>query len=185
MPATLAMARRVQCVTPGSGAPQVSATTRATVPAGTGGLPGLRVLSRSNPSGPSSAKRCCQRQTIKPSGDWHLSRLPLVAPAGHSPRQERPARTLCACAAGCDPPRSPQVAFCPTCSIKRILSVPSTQICTSQPRCESAECVSALACSNWPARFSSDNLSSYGRWRGSATRTRWPHTPHQQQNGSV
>ena len=64
MPATLAIARPVQCVTPAGGSPQVSATTRATVPARIGGLPGLRVLSRSNPSGPASAKRCCQRQTI-------------------------------------------------------------------------------------------------------------------------
>src|ERR1700735_1320724 len=64
MPASLAIARPVQCVTPGGASPQLSATTRATVPAGIGGLPGLRVLSRSHPSGPASAKRCCQRQTI-------------------------------------------------------------------------------------------------------------------------
>jgi hypothetical protein len=64
MPAALAIARPVQCVIPVGGSPQVSATTRATVSAGIGGLPGLRVLSRSSPSGPSSAKRCCQRQTI-------------------------------------------------------------------------------------------------------------------------
>jgi hypothetical protein len=51
------------CVAPGGGSPQVSATARATVSAGIGGLPGLRVLSRSSPSGPSSAKRCCQRHT--------------------------------------------------------------------------------------------------------------------------
>jgi hypothetical protein len=64
MLAALVIARPVQCVIPVGGSPQVSATTRATVSAGIGGLPGLRVLSRSRPSGPSSAKRCCQRQTI-------------------------------------------------------------------------------------------------------------------------
>ena len=64
MPATLAMARPVQYVVPGGGSPHVSATTCATLSAGIGRLPGLRVLSRSNPSGPSSAKRCCQRQTM-------------------------------------------------------------------------------------------------------------------------
>jgi hypothetical protein len=79
----------------------------------------LAVLSRSRPSGPSSAKRYCQRQT-----------------------------TTCAphvCVAGCDPTRSPQAAFRPTCSTKRILSEPSTQIRMPEPSCESAECVSALA----------------------------------------
>ena len=59
-----AIARPVQCVASCGGSPQVSATTRATVSAEIGGLPGLRVLSRSSPSAPSSAKRCCQRQTI-------------------------------------------------------------------------------------------------------------------------
>ncbi len=42
----------------------VSATTRAAVSAGIGGLPGLRVLSRNRPSTPASAKRCCQRHTV-------------------------------------------------------------------------------------------------------------------------
>ena len=64
MPAALAIARPVQCVASCGGSAQVSATTRATVSAAIGGLPGLRVLSRSRPSTPSSAKRCCQRQTI-------------------------------------------------------------------------------------------------------------------------
>jgi transposase InsO family protein len=42
----LAIARPVQCVVPVGGAPQVSATTRATVSAGIGGLPGLRGVVR-------------------------------------------------------------------------------------------------------------------------------------------
>ena len=64
MAVAFAMARPVQYVVPGGGSPHVSATTCATLSAGIGRLPGLRVLSRSNPSGPSSAKRCCQRQTM-------------------------------------------------------------------------------------------------------------------------
>ncbi len=42
----------------------VSATTRAVVSAASGALPGLRVLSRSRPSTPVSAKRCCHRHTV-------------------------------------------------------------------------------------------------------------------------
>ena len=64
MPTARAIARPVQCVASCGGSAQVSATTRATVSAEIGGLPGLRVLSLSSPSAPSSAKRCCQRQTI-------------------------------------------------------------------------------------------------------------------------
>jgi len=40
------------------------ATTCAAISAAIGGLPGLRVLSRSRPSTPLSAKRCCQRHTV-------------------------------------------------------------------------------------------------------------------------
>lgn len=64
MPAAMAIARPVQCVAAGDGSGQVIATTRATVSAATGGLPGLRVLSCSRPSTPASAKRCCRRHTI-------------------------------------------------------------------------------------------------------------------------
>jgi len=46
------------------GAVSVNATTRATVSAAIGALPGLRVLSRSRPSTPLSAKRCCHRHTV-------------------------------------------------------------------------------------------------------------------------
>jgi hypothetical protein len=42
----------------------VSATTRAVISAAIGALPGLRVLSRSKPSTPLSAKRCCHRHTV-------------------------------------------------------------------------------------------------------------------------
>jgi hypothetical protein len=41
-------------------------TTRATVSAGVAGVPGGRVLSRNSPAGPSSANRCCHRQTAGP-----------------------------------------------------------------------------------------------------------------------
>jgi hypothetical protein len=42
---------------------QVKATIRATTALAIGAVPGLRVLSRSKPSTPSSAKRRCQRHT--------------------------------------------------------------------------------------------------------------------------
>jgi len=42
----------------------VSATTRALVSSAIGALPGLRVLSRSRPATPLSAKRCCHRHTV-------------------------------------------------------------------------------------------------------------------------
>jgi hypothetical protein len=63
MPQSLAMARPVQCVVSPGGSAKVSSTTWATVPAGSGALPGLRVLSRSSPSTPSRMKRSCQRHT--------------------------------------------------------------------------------------------------------------------------
>src|SRR6266536_2302136 len=46
-----------------SGGPVTRSTTNCTVPAGSGGLPGLRVLSRSNPSTPSAMNRACQVHT--------------------------------------------------------------------------------------------------------------------------
>src|SRR6516162_780136 len=63
-PLTLAIARPVQWVASCGGSVQVSATTRAVVSAAIGALPGLRVLSRSRPSTPLSAKRCCPRHTV-------------------------------------------------------------------------------------------------------------------------
>ena len=56
-PVTLPIARLVQCVVSPGGAPRVSSTTAPTVSAGSGALPGLRVLSRSSPSTPASMKR--------------------------------------------------------------------------------------------------------------------------------
>ena len=99
MAVAFAMARPVQYV-PRGRPPHVSATTCATLSAGIGRLPGLRVLSRSNPSGPSSTKRCCQRQT--------MGRLTLISFATCcTGRPLAEARTLglarCICPLGCDP----------------------------------------------------------------------------------
>jgi hypothetical protein len=55
--------RPVQCVVSPGGVPIVRSTTRLTVSAGSGALPGFRVLSRSSPSTPSCMNRSCQRQT--------------------------------------------------------------------------------------------------------------------------
>ena len=54
-PTALAMARPVQWVAWLGGSAQVSASTLATVAAGSGALPGRRVLSRNSPSTPCSA----------------------------------------------------------------------------------------------------------------------------------
>ena len=140
MPAALAIARPVQCVASCGGSPQVSATTRATVSAAIGGLPGLRVLSRSRPSTPSSAKRCCQRQTI-----GRLTPTCVAICCTGPPPAE--ARTTCA--------RS----MCLRCRLRslvisssrclssvltpRILSVPSARFARRSSRCESAQCVRA------------------------------------------
>ena len=62
-PVALAIARPVQWVASPGGSAQVSATTCRTSSSPGGGLPGFLVLSRSSPSTPASAKRCCQRQT--------------------------------------------------------------------------------------------------------------------------
>jgi hypothetical protein len=63
MPAAFAIIRPVQCVVSPGGSSRVSSTTRSTVDAGSGGMPGLRVLSRRRPGTPSRMKRSCQRQT--------------------------------------------------------------------------------------------------------------------------
>jgi hypothetical protein len=60
----LAIARPVQWVAWRGGAVHVNATTCAVISAAIGALPGLRVLSRSKPSTPLSAKRCCHRHTV-------------------------------------------------------------------------------------------------------------------------
>ena len=64
MPMASAIARPVHCVAWCGGSVQVSATTRARVSAAIGALPGFLVLSRSRPSTPLSAKRCCHRHTV-------------------------------------------------------------------------------------------------------------------------
>ena len=64
MPTALAIARPVQWVAWCGGSVQVNATTRAVVSAASGAVPGLRVLSRSKPPTPLSAKRCCHRHTV-------------------------------------------------------------------------------------------------------------------------
>src|SRR5215472_6762525 len=63
IPTVLAIAGALQCVASCGGAWLVSATTRSTVSAGSGGMREGRVLSRVNPSIPSCMKRSCQRQT--------------------------------------------------------------------------------------------------------------------------
>src|SRR5262245_8532430 len=63
IPTAVASIRPVQCVASPGGGPVTRSMTFWTVAAGSGGLPGLRVLSRSNPSTPSAMNRCCHRHT--------------------------------------------------------------------------------------------------------------------------
>jgi hypothetical protein len=63
MPTALAMAAAVQWVASCGGSVAVSATTRSMIAWPSGATREGRVLSRSRPSTPSSAKRSCQRQT--------------------------------------------------------------------------------------------------------------------------
>src|SRR6476660_8514805 len=94
-PTRSATARPVQCVTSPGGSEQVMARTWATVSGGTGALPGGRVLSRSSPSTPSSAKRCCQRHT---AGRLTPTRFAICSTGRRSPahRMMR-ARWTCLC----------------------------------------------------------------------------------------
>src|SRR6266487_4006107 len=62
-PAAFASIRPVQCVASPGGGPVTRPMTSCTVSAGSGALPGLRVLSRSKPSTPSSMNRACQVHT--------------------------------------------------------------------------------------------------------------------------
>ena len=73
-------ARPVQWVASPDGSAQVIATTRAVVSAGSGGVPGGRVLSRKSPSTPASAKRCCQRHTSPPNCWRSCPRVPSCSP---------------------------------------------------------------------------------------------------------
>src|SRR6267143_4691210 len=63
IPTVLAIAGALQWVASWGGAWLVSAMTRSTVSAGSGGTREGRVLSRFNPATPSCMKRSCQRQT--------------------------------------------------------------------------------------------------------------------------
>ena len=94
-PVTLAISRPVQWVASPGGSPQASATTRRTTASGVGGLPGFLVLSRTSPSTPASAKRCCQRQT---AGRLILARRATSATSSRSAecRMIR-ARATCFC----------------------------------------------------------------------------------------
>src|SRR5713101_1426140 len=62
-PAAFASIRPVQWVASPGGGPSAKSITRCTVAAGSGGLPGLRVLSRVSPATPSAMNRACQRHT--------------------------------------------------------------------------------------------------------------------------
>src|SRR5665647_3506544 len=62
-PTALASSRPVQWVASPGGGPNAKSTTRCTVSVDSGGLPGLRVLSRNSPSTPSAMNRACQVQT--------------------------------------------------------------------------------------------------------------------------
>src|SRR5437660_9538193 len=62
-PAAFASIRPVQCVASAGDGPVTRSITFWTVAAGSGSLPGLRVLSRSNPSTPSAMNRACQVHT--------------------------------------------------------------------------------------------------------------------------
>src|SRR3984893_7608247 len=62
-PAALASSRLVQWVLSPGGGPKARSTTRCTVLGGSGGLPGLRGLSRNSPSTPSAMNRACQVHT--------------------------------------------------------------------------------------------------------------------------
>ena len=63
MPTACAIISAVQWVVSPGGSSSVSATTRSATSGPSGGMREGRVLSRNSPSTPSSAKRCCQRQT--------------------------------------------------------------------------------------------------------------------------
>jgi hypothetical protein len=62
-PAAFASIRPVQWVASPGGGPVTRSMTSCTVSAGSGGLPGLRVLSRSNPSTPSAMNLACHVHT--------------------------------------------------------------------------------------------------------------------------
>jgi hypothetical protein len=95
IPATLAIARPVQWVASPGGAWRVSSTTRSTVAAGSGGLPGGRVLSRSSPATPSAMNRACQRQTH--GFDTPARRMISAVPQPAAVARMTAARQTCFC----------------------------------------------------------------------------------------
>lgn len=145
MPAVLAIDRPVQCVSPGGGSPQVSATTHATVSAAIDGLPGLRVLSRSRTSSIFLGKALLPAPHHG-APDIELGRHLLHRSASCRIKND-PGRSII-CPAGCDPTRSPQADAAPARSTTRILFVPCQQTRTSHPHCESRECIRAIAFRN-------------------------------------
>ena len=66
MPAAFANIRPVQCVASPGGGPSARSITCCTVSVGSGGLPGLRVLSRNSPSTPSG------HEALLPTPDHRL-----------------------------------------------------------------------------------------------------------------
>src|ERR1700687_3362856 len=76
--------RPVQCVACRGGLPHGSARILATVAAGSGFLPGLRVLSRNSPSTPCSARLAPPRRPAKPAarGGRPARPPPLPPPPG-------------------------------------------------------------------------------------------------------
>jgi hypothetical protein len=62
-PAAFASIRPVQWVASPGGGDSAKSTTRCTVTTASGGLPGLRVLSRVSPATPSAMNRACHRHT--------------------------------------------------------------------------------------------------------------------------
>ena len=62
-PAAFTSIRPVQWVASPGGGDSAKSTTRCTPATGSGGLPGLRVLSRVRPATPSALNRACHRHT--------------------------------------------------------------------------------------------------------------------------
>jgi hypothetical protein len=63
MPSAFARIRPVQWVAASGGGPSARSTTCCTASGGSGGLPGLRVLSRASPATPSAMNHACHRHT--------------------------------------------------------------------------------------------------------------------------
>ena len=79
MPIALAIVRTLQCVALAGVAVAVFASTASFTSAGSGAVPGSRVLSRSRPSTPSAAKRSCQRHTH--GFDLPVARMIAIVPS--------------------------------------------------------------------------------------------------------